>query len=480
MKRIKKDPTFWLSAIPIVCLVALLANVIAIFGSDALLGGSQISLLVASGVCVAVSMAFCGSRWHEFEQAIQSKVKDTSISIFILLFIGALSASWMLSGIVPTLICYGIQLIHPSVFLVTACVVSAVVSVMTGSSWTTIATIGIALLGIGKAEGFHDGWIAGAIISGAYFGDKVSPLSDTTVLASSVSGTPLFEHIRYMMFTTTPTICITIIIFLFAGFFMGGMGHSDVSVYIEALHSRFCISPWLMVVPVITAWFIYKRLPALLILFASTAMATLTALIAQPAIISEVGGQGDYSYLNMFSGVVTMLASSTSIDTGHELINSLVHTGGIAGMLNTIWLILCATCFAGTMTASGMLRCFLKSVFRGVVNSRVGLVTSSVLNGFAMNIITGDQYMSVVLTSNMFREEYERQGYENRLLSRSCEDGATVTSVLIPWNTCGLTQSTVLGVATIVYLPFCFFCYLSPLMSIIHSIFGWKIRKKLP
>lgn len=477
MKRIKREPSFLLSCIPLLSLIILLGSTIAVYGSDALNGGSQMSLFAATAICILVSMTFCGTRWHEFEKAIESKVKDTTISIYILLLIGCLSASWMISGVVPTLICYGIQVIHPSFFLVTACLVSALVSLMTGSSWTTIATIGIALLGIGRAEGFADGWIAGAIISGAYFGDKISPLSDTTVLASSSSGTPLFQHIRYMMYTTVPTISITIIAFLTAGFVLGQGSANDVTEYVAALEGRFVISPWLLLVPVVTGLMIYRKMPALSVLFLSTLMASLVARFVQPELIREIAGSSDYSAANMFRGITLMLSSSTAIDTGHPLINSLVSTSGMAGMLNTVWLILCATAFGGAMTASGMLRTFLKTVFRRIMKTRLGLVTSTVCNGIMMNLVTGDQYMSVILTANMFRDEYHEQGYENRLLSRSCEDGATVTSVLVPWNTCGMTQATILGVATIAYLPYCFFCYLSPLMSIVHAYFGWQIGK---
>lgn len=478
MSKIRKEPSIYISVIPIACLVVILSMVISIYGSEALGGGSQVALIVATAVCIQLSHTFCHMGWHEFEEAMTNKLKDTAVSIFILFLIGSLSASWMLSGIVPSLICYGIQIIHPSIFLLTACAISALVSVIVGSSWTTIATIGIALLGVGRAEGFDDGWIAGAIISGAYFGDKISPLSDTTVLASSVAGTPLFEHIRYMMYTTIPTIVLTLLVFLLVGFVQPHTNTTDVSIYIHALEGRFTISPWFMLIPIITGWLIYRRTPSLIVLFVSTMMATLLAIVAQPDVISTVGGDNDYTWDNMFRGTFTMLSSETHIDTGHKLINSLVETRGMAGMLSTIWLIVCATCFAGAMTASGMLRCFVQTIFSNLINSRFGLVTSTVVNAITMNLITSDQYMSVVLTSNMFREEYESQGYENRLLSRSCEDGATVTSVLIPWNTCGMTQSSVLGVATITYLPYCFFCYLSPLMSMLQAAIGYKIKKR--
>ncbi|MCM1079989.1 MAG: sodium:proton antiporter [Bacteroidales bacterium] len=463
-----KKPSAWLSAIPLITLIVLLSITISIFGSDALAGPSQIVLLCSTAVCVCLGMGICKVKWRAIEQNIETKVRETTVSIYILLVIGMLSASWMISGIVPTLICYGIQIIHPAVFLASACAISAVVSVMTGSSWTTIATIGIALLGIGRALGFDDGWTAGAIISGAYFGDKVSPLSDTTVLASSVSGTPLFKHIRYMMLTTTPTILITLVTFLSAGLWMGSITHSDTTQYTIALEKTFTITPWLLTVPAATAWLIYQKVPSLIVLFASSMMAVVMMLIFQRDVLLQISG-------SLFQSVIITLSQSTSVTTGVPVLDKLVSTSGMTGMLNTIWLILSAMVFGGAMSACGMLKSFLHAVFRHMVKTRVGLVTATVLNGIAMNIMTGDQYISIILSANMFKEEYARQGYEPRLLSRSCEDSATVVSVLIPWNTCGMTQSTILGVATIIYLPYCFFCYLSPLMSILHAVTGWKI-----
>ena len=474
-------PPAWMSAIPFATLIAMLSVTIVVFGSDALAGPSQIALLTATAVCALLGMSYCKVSWRDIEQNIEGKVHETTVSIYILLVIGMLSGSWMISGIVPTLICYGIQIIHPAVFLASACVISAVISLMTGSSWTTIATIGLALLGIGRALGFDDGWTAGAIISGAYFGDKVSPLSDTTVLASSVSGTPLFTHIRYMMLTTGPTIFITLVIFSLAGLWMGTDTMSDTSQYVAALENTFTVTPWLLLVPVATGFMIYKKVPSLIVLFISALLATLMALFFQPDILMQVAGVDSKTTspdaLTIFKGIVLTLSSSTQVETGVPLFNDLVSTRGMAGMLNTVWLILSAMIFGGAMSACGILRSFLYAVTRRLVKTRLGLVSATVLNGICMNLMTGDQYISIILSANMFKEEYEQQGYESRLLSRSAEDGATVTSVLIPWNTCGMTQATVLGVATLTYLPFCFFCYLSPLMSILHAALGWKIKK---
>lgn len=472
-----KTPPVFISAIPFITLVLLLVATISIFGSDALSGPSQIALLVSTAVSVILGMAFCKTRWKDIEEEISTKVHDTTVSIYILLVIGMLSASWMISGIVPTLICYGIQIIHPSFFLASACIISAVVSLMTGSSWTAIATIGIALLGIGQALGFNDGWTAGAIISGAYFGDKISPLSDTTVLASSVSGTPLFRHISYMLYTTIPTISIAIIIYMAAGLYFGETNTPDTQHFVNALKHTFNITPWLLLIPFITGWLIYKKVPSLIVLFTSSILAVVMAVIFQPNILATIAGN-ETGLAALYKGIIITLCTSTSIDTGNQLLNDLVSTNGMAGMLDTIWLILTAMLFGGAMTATGMLRSFLKALFSRMNKTRTGLVSATVFNGIAMNLMTGDQYISIILNANMFKDEYEEQGYESRLLSRSTEDSATVTSVLIPWNTCGMTQATVLGVATIAYLPFAIFCYLSPLMSIFQAAIGWKIKRK--
>lgn len=472
-------PSAWISAIPLVLLVALLSVTIYVFGNDALSGPSQIALVTSTAVAAALAIAFCGVKWSAIETAIENQIRGAAVSIAILLIIGMLSAAWMISGVVPTLICYGIQILTPSIFLVSACVISALASLMTGSSWTTIATIGVALLGIGKALGFDDGWIAGAIISGAYFGDKISPLSDTTVLASSASGTPLFTHIRYMMITTGHSILITLMIFLVACFFMDTSTESDTSLYVTSLEKTFHITPWLLIVPIVTGFLIYKKVPSLIVLFASSLLALIMAIIFQPDLLMQIGGasDGEITAIGLFEGSVRTLCSSTSIETGTPLLNDLVSTGGMAGMLDTIWLILTAMIFGGTMTASGMLFSFFRTVFSQLVKTRVGLVIATVTNGIVTNVMTGDQYISIILTANMFKDEYEKQGYESRLLSRSTEDSATVVSVLIPWNTCGMTQSTVLGVSTLAYLPYCFFCIISPLMSILHAALGYKIHQ---
>ena len=477
--RMKEFPHPLVAAIPLVVLIGLLAVIIALFGSDSLSGGSQVSLLSAMAVCVFISMVFYRVPWKAFEQQIEKTVGGVAIMILILLAVGMLSGSWMVSGVVPTLIYYGVQMLSPQFFLVCACVICALVSLLSGSSWTTIATIGVALLGISHALGINEAIAAGAIISGAYFGDKMSPLSDTTILASSSAGVDIFRHIRYMMLTTMPAFMLTLLIFTALGMGFDADDSIHVHQYTEGLSGKFNISLWTLLVPVLTAVLIVKRVPSLIVLFLSALMAGLTAIILQPHLLSEIAGDASLSTVAALTkGLVMTYYGPTAIEMGSEELNELVSTGGMAGMLNTIWLIICAMCFGAVMVASGMIESITRVVISWV-KSRVGLVASTASTGLFLNIATGDQFISIVLTANMFKNAYEQQGYEPRLLSRTAEDSATVTSVLVPWNTCGLTQSTVLGVPTIAYLPYCFFNLLSPVMTILVAAIGWKIKQKI-
>lgn len=471
-----KLPPLWLSFLPIAILVGLLALTIYIFGSDALGGGSQVSLLIATGVCVSIGMGVLHKPWKEFEEAITHNISGVGTAIIILLIIGALSGAWVVSGVVPTLIYYGIQIIHPDLFLLCTCIICAIVSVMTGSSWTTIATIGIALMGIGKAQGFDEGWIAGAIISGAYFGDKVSPLSDTTVLASSTTGTPLFTHIRYMMYTTVPSIVLALIIFGVAGLSHEAGDTSHIALFTEALADKFTITPWLLIVPIATGILIAKRVPSIITLFISTLLAIVFAVVLQPQLLTEIAGSAN-GWVDSVKGVFMTLFGPTALDAGNIEVNDLISTRGMAGMMDTIWLIICAMCFGGAMTAGGMIES-ITQLFVRFTQHRTSMVASTVASGVFFNLSTADQYISIILTGNMFKEIYHRNGYESRLLSRTTEDAVTVTSVLVPWNTCGMTQATILGVATLTYLPYCFFNLISPLMSILVEWTGYKIIRK--
>ena len=467
---LKKRPSAVLSLMPIVVLVAMLTATIKAFGSDSLGGASQITLLTVSALCVLIGMWRLNVPWASFEKAITKNVASVSSALIILLLIGALSGAWMVSGVVPTLVYYGVQAIHPDIFLASSCLICALVSVMTGSSWTTIATIGIALMGIGRAQGFGEGWVAGAIISGAYFGDKISPLSETTTLASASLGVPLFKHIRYMLITTVPSMLLALVLFVVGGLLFGNSGNQDIESFTRAIDARFNITPWLLAVPVLTGVLIARRTPPVITLFLSSLMAVIAGVAFQGDVLREIDP-------STFKASMISLYGSTSLTTDNPMLTSLVATRGMGGMMDTIWLIICAMCFGGAMSAAGMVGGITR-LFIHLVKGRTSLVGSTAATGLMLNLAIADQYLCILLSGNMFRDVYDREGYERRLLSRTTEDAVTVTSVLVPWNTCGMTQSTVLGVATFTYLPFCFFNIISPLMSVIVAMTGYKIYRK--
>lgn len=476
-KQVRK-PSAIVSCIPVLVLILLLIFVIKVFNTSALDGASQVALLVASAVCVAIGMIFYKVPWNSFEDAIKSNITNVATAIIMLLLIGAIGGSWMLSGVVPTMIYYGLQIVNPKIFLFICCFISAIVSIITGSSWTTIATIGVALIGIGQGQGIPTPWIAGAIISGAYFGDKISPLSDTTVIASSSSGTPLFTHIRYMMITTTPSFVIALLVFLIVGFTFKTTPETNVILFIDALKDTFNINISLLIIPLVTLILIFLKLPSLVVLFISAFLAAITIPIAQPEILSNIIDiDGKTTLMDAFKAVFISCYGTTSVTTSNEMLTDLISTRGMSGMMNTIWLIISAMCFGGVMMGSGMISSITNFIMK-LIKRTVSLVASTVFTGIFSNICISDQYLSIILTANIFKDYYEKNGYETRLLSRTVEDSATVTSVLVPWNTCGMTQATVLNVATLSYLPYCIFNLLSPIMSIVIAALGYKIYKK--
>lgn len=475
MKNHIEHPHWAVSCLPLVFLAALLVVVIHFFGSDSLEGGSQVALLLSAGFAITIGIFGYGQSWKSFEKSIDDCFSSVATSILILLLIGAVAGSWMISGIVPTLVCYGLQIISPRIFLFASCAIAAAVALMTGSSWTTIATVGVALMAIGTALGFSPGWTAGAIISGAYFGDKVSPLSDTTVLASSSSGTDLFTHIRYMMFTTVPSISVALVVFLVASLMHNPDAVPSTAEYSDALRSTFRISPLLLIVPIFTFFLIIKKVPAILTLMVSAFVAGLAALLFQPGIVASIGGSDVISTGACIKGMMMSWFAGTSVDTGSELVNTLTATRGMGGMLNTVFLIICAVTFGAAMTGSGMFQGITEALTRHI-RRRVPSVAATVTTGIVSNVITADQYLSIILSASLFKDLYRKNSLESRLLSRSVEDSATVCSVLIPWNSCGMTQATVLGVATVVYFPYCIFNIVSPLMSILVAAIG--SRKK--
>lgn len=473
-----KTPNPIVSLLPLGVLIALIVLVVRLFPDDALNGASQVALMAATTVCVALSMLVYKIRWRVFEDMIKKTVGDAGVSILILLLIGMMSSTWMISGVVPTMIYYGVQLMSPLFFLPCACIISAVISVVTGTSWTTIATIGIALMGIGDALGIPQPYTAGAIISGAYFGDKMSPMSDTTVLASSMAGADLFGHIRYMLYTTVPSITLSLVLYLIIGFNYKGQA-VEIGQYQSGLEQGFTISLWTMLVPVFTGYLIYKKIPSLITLLLSSLAACLCAALFQPDVLARIAGETSVDAKSLFEGIMLTCYTKTGVDTGNEAINSLVATRGMAGMLSTIWLILCAMCFGSCMVASGMLHSITRVLLRNI-KSTASLVCSTVASGVLLNLVMGDQFLSIIMNASIYRDEYARRGYRPELLSRSTEDSATVTSVLVPWTACGMTQSTVLGIPTLVYLPFCFFNIISPVMSCLVTILGFVAKQDKP
>ncbi len=469
-------PSLFTALIPILLLMFLLGINVQFYGEDSSYGPNQIALLLSAAVAAIIALRL-GSTWEQIQNHLVNSISSAMSAILILLLIGALAGTWLLSGIVPAMIYYGLKILNPTIFLFAACIVCAIVSLATGSSWSTIATVGIALLGIGKALGFNEAMVAGAIISGAYFGDKMSPLSDTTNLAPAVAGTDLFTHIRYMMWTTFPSIGISLIIFLFIGFFRDTSGNlEDVQPVLNAISSRFNISPVLFLVPVLVIGMIIKRVPALPALLIGSLLGGIMAIIMQPHIVAETSGIADNYIRASYISVLNAMFGSTSIATENEMVSQLLSTNGMAGMLNTVWLIICAMVFGGAMEAAGLLQRITQAII-SLAHSTGSLIASTVGTCVFFNITASDQYLAVIVPGKMFSKTYKDRGLAPENLSRSLEDAGTVTSVLVPWNTCGATQASVLGVATFAYAPYCFFNIISPFMSIVFGYLNIRIAR---
>lgn len=472
----KKEPTFFQALIPIFALIALLTVNVLLFGSDAIGGANQVSLLLAAGVAGILAYRL-GYNWDEINGSILKSISSAMTAIIILLTIGSLAGTWLLSGIVPAMIYYGLKILNPTIFLFAAVIVCAIVSLATGSSWSTVATVGIALLGIGKAMDLSEGLIAGAIISGAYFGDKMSPLSDTTNLAPAMAGTDLFTHIRYMVYTTAPSIILTLIIFLVWGFTIDKAAASqDSAEVLLAIENSFNLNPLLFAVPLVVIVLIVKKVPAAPALLVGALFGGVFAIIFQPNIVNQVSGiEGDY-LKSSFVAVMKALSVSINIQTDNEMITNLLSAKGMAGMLNTVWLILCAMVFGGVMESCGMLKVIARQIIR-FAHSTGSLVASTAATCVFFNVTASDQYMAIAVPGRMFADTYRERGLKPEVLSRTLEDTGTVTSVMVPWNTCGATQAGVLGVATVAYAPYCLFCIISPFMTILMAYLNIKIRR---
>ncbi len=473
------SPTLLQALTPIAFLVFFLVLNVLNWGDDTLSGANQMALLLASAVAGLV-VTWLGVPWKRVMGAVVKTIGTAMPAILILLLIGALAGTWLLSGVVPAMVYYGLDILHPRIFLVASVIITGVVSLATGSSWSTIATIGVALMGIGNALGFHEGLTAGAIVSGAYFGDKISPLSDTTNLASAMAGTTLFVHIRYMLYTTVPTMLITLVIFTVIGLrHEGAEALGMVDQVKAAIGEAFVINGWLFLVPVILILIIVKQVPPTPALLAGALLGGLFAVVFQPQVVEQVAGEGFGYAQSSYRAVMQAMFGPISIGSGNAAVDELFSTGGMAGMLNTIWLILSAMVFGGVME-SGRLLARLTQVIMQAAKSTASMVASTVGTCVFFNVTASDQYISIVVPGRMFAKTYREKGLKPEVLSRTLEDAGTVTSVLVPWNTCGATQATVLGVPTIAYLPYAFFNLISPFMSILVAALDYKIRRYTP
>lgn len=486
-----KTPSLLQAFIPIIFLILLLSLNVALFGSEALGGSNQI-VLILSGAVAAIVAFRLGFKWDELQKGVVKTISSAMGSILILMLIGSLAGTWMLSGVVPAMIYYGLQILNPTIFLFAACVICSVVSVATGSSWTTAATVGIALIGIGATLGVPVGWVAGAILSGAYFGDKMSPLSDTTNLAPAMAGTDLFTHIRYMTITTGPSIVIALIVFLVVGFTQEANGNmAEKAEILNAISSRFNITGWLFIVPIVVVILIVRKMPALPALFIGTMLGAVFAFIFQPDLVMEVGrsvgGDGALlpgnpenraSYIVIFMGMMQSLFGDISFNIGIEKLDAegLLTASGMSGMLNTVWLIISAMIFGGVMEKAGFLKRIASAII-SKVNSTGSLIASTAGTCIFFNVTASDQYMAIVVPGRMYADTFKEKGLAPENLSRTLEDSGTVTSVLVPWNTCGAYHAGVLGVSTGTYLPYCIFNIVSPLMTVLVAYLGFKIRK---
>tara|TARA_B110000027_G_scaffold15627_1_gene15886 strand:- start:1624 stop:3072 length:1449 start_codon:yes stop_codon:yes gene_type:complete len=463
------------SLIPVVLLVVLLAYNVFVFGDDALSGSNQFILLIGGAIAAVVGFYHKVS-YEKMLAEVAENLKSTTGALLILLMVGALSGTWLVSGIIPAMIYYGLQILNPTIFLAACVIICAIISIATGSSWTTSATVGIALIGIGNALGIPMGMTAGAVLSGAYFGDKMSPLSDTTNLAPAMAGGDLFTHIRYMLLTTVPTLIVTLIVFVVLGFTMDTSGEADTASILNSIDATFNISGWLFLVPLGVILMILKKTPPLMALLIGTLLGGVFALIFQPEIIAGLSGAKELNFENGYKGILNAITISTEIATDNVALNDLFTSKGMSGMLGTIWLIMCAMVFGGIMDGIGALSKISETLL-GMAKTTFGLFASTVASCLALNVTASDQYLAIVIPGKMFSKAYKDKGLAPENLSRTLEDSGTVTSVLIPWNTCGAYHSGVLGVGVADYFVYAIFNWLSPFMTLLFAAFQIKIAQ---
>ena len=465
----------WEALIPVVALVGMLAYNVYDFGDEAI-GGSNQFILLMGGAVAAIVGFFNKVSYKQMLAEVAENVKSTTGALLILLMVGALAGTWLISGIIPAMIYYGLQILNPTIFLAACVVISAIISIATGSSWTTSATVGIALVGIGEALGISLGMTAGAVLSGAYFGDKMSPLSDTTNLAPAMAGGELFDHIKYMTITTVPTILITLAVFIIMGFTIDTTGSADTESILNSIDATLNINGWLFIVPVVVIALIVKKTPPLAALLIGTLLGAVFAIIFQPDIVASITGAKELTFESGYKGILKAITVKTSIATDNTALNDLFSAKGMVGMLGTIWLIICAMVFGGVMDGIGALSRITKSLL-SMAKSTFGLFASTAGSCLALNVTASDQYLAIVVPGKMFAQAYADKGLAPENLSRTLEDSGTVTSVLIPWNTCGAYHSGVLGVSVADYFFFAVFNWLSPFMTLLFAALNIKIKQ---
>ncbi|WP_222984318.1 Na+/H+ antiporter NhaC [Flagellimonas meishanensis] len=470
-----RELNIWEAMIPVFALVGMLAYNVYVFGDDALSGSNQFILLLGGAVAAIVGF-FNKVSYKQMIAEVAENVRSTTGALLILLMVGALSGTWLVSGIIPAMIYYGLQILNPTIFLAACVVICAIISIATGSSWTTAATVGIALIGIGEALGISLGMTAGAVLSGAYFGDKMSPLSDTTNLAPAMAGGDLFSHIRYMTYTTVPTISITLLVFIILGFTVDASGVTDTDTILANIDAAFNINGWLFLVPVVVIFLIVKKAPPLMALLIGTLLGGVFALIFQPDVIATLGGSPSLTFESGYKGILNAITVDTNIATSDPALNDLFSSGGMAGMLGTIWLIVCAMVFGGIMDGIGALERITQSLL-SMAKTTFGLFASTVGSCLALNVTASDQYLALVVPGKMFAKAYNDRGLAPENLSRTLEDSGTVTSVLVPWNTCGAYHSGVLGVGVGEYFLYAIFNWLSPFMTLLFAALKIKIKQ---
>ncbi len=472
-----KAPSFIDAVIPLIALVIMLIASVQLFDDNSSYGPNQVALLLSMGIAILIGLKN-NYTWDSIEKAIINGISISLGAILILLAVGALIGTWLLSGTVPTMVYYGLQIINPSWFYAATCLVCGIVAMSIGSSWTTAATVGVAFIGIANGFEMSTAVTAGAVISGAYFGDKLSPLSETTNLAPAVAGTELFAHIRYMLWTTIPSISIALILFLFIGFNDSSANEGNtasIQTLLTTLESTYHISVVNLIPLAVLLFLAYKKMPAFPAVAIGALIGAVWAAIFQQELILTMAGEGLTSVQGNLTVVWTAFFDGVVVETGNGEIDELLSRGGMSSMLNTIWLVMCALSFGAVLEHLGMLRVFVESILKAA-KSTGSLITSTVATCIGTNLITADQYMAIVMPGRMYKEEYQRRGLHPTVLSRTLEDSGTITSPLIPWNTCGAFMFGALALTSYDYIFYCFFNLINPILAIVYAYVGYKIK----